>query len=90
MARVAPDDGLKGRGTLVTGALEDVQEGGISRGRAQEGIVPLDFADGLLWEREPSLLGKTKDAAMETTIVQRHTSSLLVHYSFIGLYKTRL
>ena len=62
-----------------------MQEGGLSRGSAEEGIVALDFADGLLGEREPSLLGKTKDAAMETTIVQRHTSSLLMHCSFIGL-----
>jgi len=65
----------EGRGALVAGPFEDVKEGGIGIGRAEEGIVPSDFADCLLREREPPLLGTTKDSSMQITIAQRHTAS---------------
>jgi hypothetical protein len=78
MTCCAPGCGPKGRDALVTGPLEDVEEGGIGIGRAEKCIVPSDFADFLRRKREPSLLGNTKDSSMQTTIAQRHTSSLCV------------
>jgi hypothetical protein len=68
----------EGCGALVARPLEDVEEGGIGSGRAEEVIVPSDFADGLLRKSAPSLLGNTKDSSMQTTIAQSHTSSLFV------------
>jgi hypothetical protein len=78
MTYCAPGYGPKGRGALVTGPLEDVEEGGIGIGRAEDLIVPSDCTDLLLRKSEPSLLGNTKESSMQTTIAQRHTSSLFV------------
>ena len=65
---------------LITGRLDNFEVGGVSIGRAEEFVVPFDFVDFLLRKRYPSLLGKTKESSMQTTMAERHTiyRSLLV------------
>ena len=62
----------------IAAHFNNVQAKGLHRGRAQQGIVPVYFLNFFLRKRHPALLGITKEASMQTTIAQRHTSSLCV------------
>ena len=73
-----PGSGPKGRCALVTGHLDDFEEGGIGIGRAEECVVPSDFADCLLRKRPPSLLGTTQEPRMQTAIAEGHRPYLSV------------
>ncbi len=73
-----PGSGPKGRCALVTGHLDDFEEGGIGIGRAEECVVPSAFADFPLRKRPPSLLGTAQEPRMQTAIAEGHRPCLSV------------
>jgi hypothetical protein len=69
---------LEDRCARIAARLNDLQGGGVRLGRAQQGIVPLDVLNFFLRKWHPALMGITKEASMQTTIAQSHTSSLFI------------
>jgi len=73
---LASGDGLSSGRALVTGHLNDVEEGRIPIGRAQKVVIATDFMDGRWREGHPTLISPTEQPCMQTTIVQGHTIPL--------------
>ena len=75
---LASGDGLPSGRALVTGHLNDVEEGRIPLGRAQQGVIATDCMDGRWREGHPTLTSPTEQPCMQTTIVKGHRTSLSV------------
>ena len=73
---LAAGDGLKSRGALVTGRLNDVEKGSILLGRAQQVVIATDVIHGRLREGHPPLISPAEEPCMQTTIVQGHRITL--------------
>src|SRR5262249_32704450 len=88
---LAAGDGLKGRGALVTGPVNDVEQGSIRIGRAQQVVVSTDVMHGRWREGHPPLPSPTEEPCMQTTIVQGHRITPLRFRSYreTVLYMTR-
>ena len=68
----------QGRGAVVTGQLNDVEEGSIPIGRAQKVVIATNFSDGRWRDEHPTLAASTEQPLMQTTIVEGHRISLAV------------
>jgi len=76
MTCLASGYGLQSCGALVTGPLNDLEEGSIPIGRAQKVVISMDFIHGRLREGHPTLTSPTEQPCMQTTIVKGHTIPL--------------
>ena len=76
---LASGDGLPSGRALVTGHLNDVEEGRIPIGRAQQVVIATNFSDGRWREAHPTLAASTEQSLMPTTIVEGHRTSLAVY-----------
>src|SRR5262245_46509928 len=72
LTSLAAGYGLKRHGALITGPLNDVEQGSILMGRAQQVVIATDFIHGRLREGHPPLTSPTEEPCMQTTIVQGH------------------
>ena len=64
--------------TLLTGRLNDSEEGGIGIGQAQECVRPADCIDFPLGESNPTIRSQTEKPLTQTAIWEGHTISLSV------------
>jgi hypothetical protein len=68
--------GPKGRYALVTGQLNDLEEGSIGMGRAQKFVISTDFINGRLRECHPTIASPTEKSLMQATIMEGHRTYL--------------
>ena len=64
--------GPKGRCALVTGQLNDLEEGSVGIGGAQKFVISTDFINGRLRECHPTMAPPTEKSLMQTTIMKGH------------------
>ena len=68
--------GAKRRSALVTGQLNDVEQGSILLDRAQQCVIATDFINSRLREGHPTMASPTEQPLMQTTIMESHRTYL--------------